>query len=134
MIDLAEPPLLPSSEVKVPDLPVDRILAAAGLLLVHLDDVILLHLQRLRSLVIIDPSAVEEEAEGGDGDPDPLAVGLLELAHLRGLLHAEVDLVAVLPHHLQLDVLGVAHSCEYNRSKSATRQLFKHMLTYYIQQ
>ena len=77
MIDLAEPPLLPSSEVKVPDLPVDRILAAAGLLLVHLDDVILLHLQRLRSLVIIDPAAVEEEAEGGDGDPDPLAVGLL---------------------------------------------------------
>ena len=115
MIDLAEPPLLPSSEVKVPDLPVDRILAAAGLLLVHLDHVVLLHLQRLRSLVIVDPAAVEEEAEGGDGDPDPLAVRLLELAHLRGLLHAEVDLVAVLPHHLQLDVLRVAHFAALQR-------------------
>ena len=98
--------------------------AAAGLLLVHLDHVILLHLQRLRSLVIVDPAAVEEEAKGGDGNPDPLAVRLLELAHLRGLLHAEVDLVAVLPHHLQLDILGVTHGYEYRRSKSATRQRF----------
>ena len=43
-----------------------------------------------------------------DGHPDPLAVRLLELAHLRGLLHAEVDLVRVLPDNLQLDVL-VSH-------------------------
>ena len=40
----------------------------------------------------------------------PLAVALLELAHLRGLLDPEVDLVAVLAHHLQLDVLGVVSS------------------------
>ena len=37
----------------------------------------------------------------------PLAVALLELAHLGGLLHTEVDLVRVLPDHLQLDVLSL---------------------------
>ena len=69
---------------------------AASLLLVHLDDVVLLHLQGLRGLVVVDPAAVKQEPEGGDGDADPLAVRLLQLAHLRGLLHSEVDFVAVL--------------------------------------
>ena len=96
MIVLAEAPSLQSSKLEAPDLPVDRILAAAGLLLVHLDDVILLHLQRLRSLVIIDPAAVEEEAEWSDGDPHPFTVGLLQFPHLSCLLHTEVNLVAVL--------------------------------------
>ena len=32
---------------------------APGLLLVHLDDVVLLHLQSLRSLVIIDPAPIK---------------------------------------------------------------------------
>ena len=82
----------------------------AGLLLVHLDHIVLLHLQcllsklqdsapkclYLRSLVVVDPAAVKQEPEGGDGDADPLAVGLLELPHLCGLLHSEVDLVTVL--------------------------------------
>ena len=45
--------------------------------------------------------------EAGDRDSDPLAVGLLQLAHLGGLLHTEVDLVRVLPDHLQLDVLSL---------------------------
>ena len=40
-------------------------------------------LQGLGRLVIVDPPAVEEEAERGDGDAHPLAVALLELAHLR---------------------------------------------------
>ena len=71
-------------------------LLAPGLLLVHLDNVVLLHLQGLRSLVIVDAAAVKKEPEGGDGDADPLAVGLLELSHLCGLLHSEVDLVTVL--------------------------------------
>ena len=35
----------------------------------YLDDVILLHLQRLGRLVVVDPAAVEEESEGGDGHP-----------------------------------------------------------------
>ena len=39
--------------------------------------------------------------EAGHRDSDPLAVGLLQLAHLGGLLHAEVDLVGVLAHHLK---------------------------------
>ena len=69
---------------------------ASCLFLVHLDDVVLLHLQGLRGLVVVDAAAVEQESEGGDGDADPLAVGLLEFAHLRCLLHPEVDLVAVL--------------------------------------
>ena len=38
---------------------------------------------------------------------NPLAVALLQLAHLGGLLHTEVDLVRVLPDHLQLDVLSL---------------------------
>ena len=69
---------------------------AARLFLVHLDDVILLHLQGLRGLVVVDAAAVKQESEGSNRDADPLAVGLLELAHLCGLLHSEVDLVAVL--------------------------------------
>ena len=68
---------------------------APGLLLVHLDDVVLLHLQSLRGLVVVDPAAVKQKSEGGDGDAHSLTVGLLELAHLGGLLHPEVDLVAV---------------------------------------
>ena len=32
---------------------------------------------------------------------NPLAVAFLQLAHLGGLLHAEVDLVGVLAHHLK---------------------------------
>ena len=72
------------------------LLLAPGLLLVHLDDVVLFHFQSLRGLVVVDPAAVKQEPEGGDRDADPLAVGLLQLAHLRGLLHPEVDFVAVL--------------------------------------
>ena len=74
--------------------------------------------------VVVDPAAIEEEAQRGDRDTHlkggdivvvfllraasyPLTIALLQLAHLGGLLHPEVDLVAVLPHHLQLDVLGL---------------------------
>ena len=80
---------------------------AARLLLVHFDDVVLLHLERLRCLVVVDATAVEQEAEGGDGNSDTLRVGLLELAHLSGLLDPEVDLVGVLADDLQLDVLCI---------------------------
>jgi hypothetical protein len=80
---------------------------AARLLLVDLDDVVLLHLECLRGLVVVDPAAVEQEAEGADGDADALRVALLELAHLSGHLDAEVDLVRVLSDDLELDVLGL---------------------------
>ena len=63
----------------------------------------------IRSKKPLNEMIIQFLPERRDGHPNPLAVRLLELAHLRGLLHAEVDLVAVLPHHLQLDVLRVAH-------------------------
>ena len=78
---------------------------SSSLLLVDLDDVVLLHFQRLRCLIVVDSPAVEEEPQGRDGDADALRVGLLQLSHLGRHLDAEVDLVGVLAHHLQLDVL-----------------------------
>merc|ERR1719436_154900 len=77
------------------------------LLLVNFDDIVLLHLQSLRSFVIVDASSVKEEPETGHRNPHPLAVRLLQLAHLGGLLDPEVDFVAVLSDNLQLDVLGL---------------------------
>ena len=73
-----------------------------------------IHLWRF---VVVDPAAIEEEAQRGDRDTHlregdivvvsyfraagyPLTITLLQLAHLRGLLHPEVDLIAVLPHNL----------------------------------
>ena len=53
-----------------------------------------------------------------DGHPHPLTVRLLELAHLRGVFHSEVDFVRVLAHNLQLDILGVTHASEITYSKN----------------
>ena len=40
---------------------------SAGLFLVNLDHIVLLHLQGLRGLVVVDPATVEQEpVEGGD--------------------------------------------------------------------
>ena len=50
---------------------------APCLLLVHLNDVVLFHLQSLRGLIVVDPAAVKQESEGGDGDAHSLTVGLL---------------------------------------------------------
>ena len=44
------------------------------LLLIDLDDVVLLHFELLRRLVIVDTTAVEEETERVDGHADPLGV------------------------------------------------------------
>ena len=54
--------------------------------------------------------------ERSNGHPHPLAVRLLELAHLRGVFHSEVDFVRVLAHDLQLDVIGVTHASEITSS------------------
>ena len=40
--------------------------------------------------------------EGGHRNTNPLTVTLLQLSHLGGLLHPEVDLVGVLTNHLQI--------------------------------
>lgn len=58
--------------------------------------VVVLHLERLRSVLVVDAAAVEEESQGVDGDASTLRVRLLQLAHRRAELHAEVDLVRVL--------------------------------------
>ena len=48
---------------------------------------------------------MEDLPETGHGHPDPLAVAPLQFAHLRGLLHPEVDLetlgLLARSHHLQ---------------------------------
>ena len=71
--------------------------------------VVLFHLQRLRGMVVLDTLSVEEEAKGDDGNADTLRVGLLELTHPGGLLHAEVEFSGVLADHLQLD--GIVTPC-----------------------
>merc|ERR1719319_844591 len=83
---------------------------SSSLLLIHLDDVVLFHLQSFGCLVIIDSSSVKEKSEGCDGNSNPLGVGLLQFTHLGGLFHSEVDLVGVLAYNLQFDVLGVIRS------------------------
>ena len=136
----------------------ETVLHPPGLLLVHLDNVILLHLQCLGGFVIIDPASVEEKTaninkldkcigfiyvqtrrnkhiksenytnmiqclnifnlpEGGDGDSNSLSVRLFQFSHLSCLLYTEVDLVAVLAHDLQLDVLSIVSSHDGGLSK-----------------
>ena len=62
----------------------------------HLDDILLLHLQRPRGVVVLDPAASVEEGEGAGGHPEPGAVGLLQPPHRSGLQQAEVDLVTII--------------------------------------
>lgn len=54
------------------------------------------HLSLLRSVVVVDPAAIEEEAERAHLDAGPVRIGLLQLAHAGSVLHSEVDLVRVL--------------------------------------
>ena len=42
--------------------------------------------------------------EGGHRNTNPLTVTLLQLSHLGGLLHPEVDLVGVLANDLEQDL------------------------------
>merc|ERR1719195_266262 len=95
---------------------------SSRLLLVDLDDVVLLHFEGLGCLVVVDPPAVKEEPQGGDGDADALCVGLLQLAHLSGHLDSEVDLVGVLAHHLQLDVLRLVLILRHGAGLCGTRR------------
>ena len=58
------------------------------LLLIDLDDVVLLHFELLRRLVIVDTTAVEEETERVDGHAYALGIRFFQLAHLGGHLDA----------------------------------------------
>merc|ERR1739838_1112551 len=83
---------------------------ASSLFLIHLNYVILFHLESLRGLIIIDPSPVEQKPQGCNRDTNPLRVRLLEFAHLSGLLHPEVDFIGILSNHLQFDVFRIISS------------------------
>jgi hypothetical protein len=60
----------------------------------------------LRRLRLVDAVAVKEEADRVGGDALPVAEGVHELLQRGGLFALEVDLVAVLRDHLQVDVLA----------------------------
>merc|ERR1739838_1239704 len=83
---------------------------SSSLFLIHLNYVILFHLESLRGLIIIDTSPVEQKPQGCNGDTNPLRVRLLEFAHLSGLLHPEVDFIGILSNHLQFDVFRIISS------------------------
>merc|ERR1739838_124408 len=83
---------------------------SSSLFLIHLNYVILFHLESLRGLIIIDTSPVEQKPQGCNGDTNPLGVRLLEFAHLSGLLHPEVDFIGILSNHLQFDVFIIISS------------------------
>merc|ERR1719186_2430457 len=76
-----------------------------SLLLVHFYYIILFHFKSFRSFVIVNSSSVKKEPERGDRHPNSLRVRLFELAHLRGPLHPEVNLIGILSNNFQFDVL-----------------------------
>merc|ERR1719220_523282 len=82
----------------------------SSLFLIHLNYVILFHLESLRGLIIIDPSTVEQKPQGCNGDTNPLRVRFLQFPHLSSLLHPEVDFVGILSNNLQFDVFSIISS------------------------
>merc|ERR1739838_636482 len=80
---------------------------SSSLFLIHLNYVILFHLESLRGRSIIDPSPVEQKPQGCNRDTNPLGVGLLQFPHLSSLLHPEVDFVGILSNNLEFDVFSV---------------------------
>ena len=77
------------------------------LFLIDLNNVILFHLKSFGRLIVVNSAAIEQEPQGGHGYTHALGVGLLELAHVGGHFDPEVDLVGVLAHDFELDVLGL---------------------------
>ena len=78
---------------------------AASLLDHDIDLVAILHLEAVRSVVVLDSLAVEDEAALVVGEALSLAVGVHELLELRGSLDFEVDLGAILSLDFDVDVL-----------------------------
>merc|ERR1739838_1260869 len=80
---------------------------SSSLFLIHLNYVILFHLESLRGLVIIDPSPVEQKPQRCNGDTNPLRVRLLQFPHLSSLFHPEVNFIGILSNNLELDVFSI---------------------------
>lgn len=84
---------------------------AAGLPLEHLDDVILLQVERQRSVFVVNAVTVVEESQRGNWQADDVAVRLLQLAQKGGFLYAKVILsIGLMAEHLDHDVVRVLGS------------------------
>lgn len=83
-----------------------RVLAQpARLLLEHIDSVFVLHLQLRGCVCFINWLSVESESDLPHRQTLPLAVGLHQLAERRVPLDLELHDGAILPGHLQVDVV-----------------------------
>ena len=78
--------------------------ATAGLFDHNIDLVSVLHLQFLRSVVVLESLAIEDKSALVAGKSLPGAVGVHQLLQHGGPLDLEVDLCAVLCLHLDVDV------------------------------
>ena len=76
-------------------------LPATRLLLEDLDGVPVLHVQTLGGVALVDPRAVEREANGLLRQARPLAVSSHQLLQGGVLLDLELDDIAILAHYLQ---------------------------------
>lgn len=82
-----------------------KIKLSTGLLLVHLDSVPFLHLQRCRCVVLVDWLTIKAESHNLHGQTRPVAVGVHQLSQGRVFLDLELHDGVVLSQHLQVDVL-----------------------------
>ncbi len=84
---------------------------AAGLPLKHLDDVILLNVERQRSVFVVNAVTVVEESQRRNWQADDVAVRLLQLVQKGGFLYAKVILhIGLMVEHLDHDVVRVLGS------------------------
>ena len=79
---------------------------AAGLLHHHVDLVAVVHLQRLRRVVVLDSLAIEDEPALIVGETLSLAVGFHQLLELRALFDFKEDLCPVLSFDLDVELLA----------------------------
>jgi len=80
---------------------------STSLFLVNFYHIILLHFKGLGCLIIIDPSSIKQKPERCDWNANSFTVAFFQFPHLCCLLHSKVDLIGILTHHLQLDVLSL---------------------------
>lgn len=81
-------------------------MSAAGLLLIYLNGVSLLHFQRGRSVVLVYGLAVKAEAHHLHGESGPVAVGIHQLPQRCVLLNLKLDDCIVLSKDFQVNMLS----------------------------